>query len=80
MKKPNKKLESEIPQRKEGRPIREVVPPTSNKPPREPNPILFVDNFNRTYSCTSEPFYSFPEWPGDDVVKVRTSLYNLIEL
>ncbi len=62
-----KKFEQEY---KEGRPIKEVVPPIPNKYPRDHYIHQPIENYSRNYNCEAEPFSPFPEWPGDEYAKV----------
>jgi len=69
--KKNKKIEIDAEQRKkEGKPIKDIIPPITDKSPREPYVNQTVDNFSRVYKCESEPYNIPPEWPGDEVAKV----------
>jgi len=63
--------------KKEGRPLKDVVPPIPNKAPREPIILPPVDNFDRNYKCESEPYIPFSEWPGDDVANVINFPFNI---
>jgi len=56
--------------RKEGRPMKEVIPPLlNNKQPREVYIKPQIDNFTREFLCENKPNDPFPEWPGDDIAK-----------
>ncbi len=68
--KESKKL---VPDKKIGRPIKEVVPTLStfqSKPPRDMIPILNNQPISNQYITDIKPFEIFPEWPGNEAAMV----------
>ena len=64
-------LKNSIPSiKKEGRPIKEVVPPL-NKEPREVFVSKLNESLSRDYKCFAEPSEIHPEWPGNEEAKVN---------
>lgn len=54
---------------KAGRPLKDVVPASFGKPPREPLPIVYPDNFNAKRSYDFSPPELCNVWPGDEVAR-----------
>lgn len=52
---------------KQGRPLKELLPPGFNKAAREPQPIVVNDLTPSTPSFDIVPPSLCPQWPGDDV-------------
>ena len=61
--------EKNIITKKVGRSLKEVVPP-STKNPRENIQCKPPEMFIREYSCGTEPYELFPEWPTEDEINV----------
>ena len=74
-------------EKKQGRSLKEVVPP-STKPPRENMPIRSVEITTREFQPESEPNDIFSEWPSEEEINVnillniqfRTSILGLTRL
>jgi hypothetical protein len=74
------KLNTNNIQKKIGRQLKEIIPPTITKNIRDNIPIKPVDTTNnfRDYSPYVTPNSIFPEWPNDEELKVKYILfYNL---
>lgn len=74
-KKENQQTSKPTVNRKQGKNVKEIVPPSKNAV-REMNHFKTPTEFNRAFKPEFEPIDLFPEWPGDEEAKVNLIFYT----